>query len=116
MEPRGRIGNYPMTLADSGRSYPRSQVRHGFCAALERHHLDRYPKPPPDRDKRTHGGRKGTHSDLQSYMDGDMMKASASWPVPLAPLQPYVCPCEGLATLAGNPISHRLLTHSNSAS
>lgn len=44
MEPRGRTGNYPVTLADSGRSYPRSQVRHGFCAALERHHLDRYPR------------------------------------------------------------------------
>jgi hypothetical protein len=45
MEPRGRTGNYPVTLADSGRSYPRSQVRHGFCVALERSHLNHYPIP-----------------------------------------------------------------------
>jgi len=46
MEPRGRTCTLRCTLADSGRSYPRSQVRLGFCMALERTHLDHYPRHP----------------------------------------------------------------------
>ena len=59
MEPRGRTGNYPVTLADSGRSYPRSQVRHGFCVALERSHLDHYPRHPQTVTNGRMGGAKG---------------------------------------------------------
>lgn len=69
MEPRGRIGNYPMTLADSGRSYPRSQVRHGFCVAVERSHLDHYPKPP---QTETNGRMKGTKEHIQMYKCGNV--------------------------------------------